>query len=39
MVEKMVSITNVAEAEEKHPILMRLAVESELDAMIPLDDI
>jgi hypothetical protein len=38
LIAKLVSITNVAEAKEKHPILMRPTAESELEDMIQLDD-
>jgi hypothetical protein len=38
LVAKLVSITDVVEAKEKHPILMRPTAESELEDMIQLDD-
>jgi hypothetical protein len=38
MIAKMVSITNIAEAKQKHPILMRRTVELEANDFIPLDD-
>jgi hypothetical protein len=38
MVGKMVSITNIAQAKEKQPLLMRPTAKSELDDMIPLDN-
>jgi hypothetical protein len=38
MIAKMVSITDVAEAKTKHPILMRPTAELELTDFLPLDD-
>jgi hypothetical protein len=38
MIAKLVTITNVAEAKEKLPILMSPTAELELEDMILLDD-